>query len=237
MELETGDVVMCTVDRIAGTVVFVNIEGNGQGSIVLSEVAAGRIRNLRDYVVPKKKIVCKVLRVSSSGNIDLSLRRVTPKEQKEVIEKMNQEKSYVSIVKSVLGEKANKIIEEIKSQENFYDFLEESKLDSSSLEKLVGKEDSKKILDILLSQKKKKVILKKEFNLITFEPNGIELIKDLIGNIKNVEIKYIAAGKYSIKIEDDSLKLADNKFKEIVEDLEKKSKKLGVDFKIIENKK
>ena len=57
--LEVGDIVLCTVDRIIGTTVFVGIEGNGEGSIVTSEIAPGRIRNLRDYVVPKKKIVCK----------------------------------------------------------------------------------------------------------------------------------------------------------------------------------
>ena len=61
MELEVGDVVLCTVDRIAGTVVFVKIEGNGEGSVIISEIAPGRIRNLRDYVVPKKRIVCKIL--------------------------------------------------------------------------------------------------------------------------------------------------------------------------------
>ena len=85
MEFEEGDIVLCTVERIEGTNVFVSIEGNGEGSIMTSEIAPGRIRNLRDYVVPKKKIVCKILRVSGN-RIDLSLRRVTQKEQKEVLE-------------------------------------------------------------------------------------------------------------------------------------------------------
>ena len=77
MELEEGDVVLCTVERIVGTIVFVRIKGDGEGSITMSEIAPGRIRNLRDYVVPKKKIVCKVLRISPNRNTDLSLRRVT----------------------------------------------------------------------------------------------------------------------------------------------------------------
>lgn len=237
MELEAGDVVMCTVERIEGAVVFVNIDGNGQGSIVLSEVAAGRIRNLRDYVVPKKRIVCKVLRVSPSGNIDLSLRRVTPKEQKEVTEKMKQEKSYVSIMKSILGEKSDKIINEIKKEEPLFDFIEEAKQNSLVLERIVGKKDAKKILDILLSQKSKKAVLKKEINLRTTEPNGIELIKELLGNLKDVDVRYVSAGKYSIKIEDENLKKADSKFKEFIEDLEKKAKKLDVEFNADEIKK
>ena len=62
-----------------------------EGTIITSEIAPGRIRNLRDYVVPKKKIVCKVLRISGN-RIDLSLRRVTQKEKKEVLEQFQQEK-------------------------------------------------------------------------------------------------------------------------------------------------
>src|SRR4030042_1972413 len=107
-KLEVGDLVLCTVDRIVGTVVFVKIPVENreiEGGIVMSEIAPGRIRNIRDYVVPKKKIVCKVLRINANGNIELSLRRVSQKEKKEVLEQESQEKSYTSILKSVLGEK------------------------------------------------------------------------------------------------------------------------------------
>ena len=91
-QLEVGDVVLCTVDRIVGTIVFVKIDGKREGSIILSEIAPGRIRNLRDYVVPKKKIICKILRITGD-RIHLSLRRVTPKEQKEIREQYKSEKS------------------------------------------------------------------------------------------------------------------------------------------------
>jgi translation initiation factor 2 alpha subunit (eIF-2alpha) len=232
MDLENGDVVMCTVERIVGTTVFVEIEGGGQGSIILSEVAAGRIRNLRDYVVPKKKIVCKVIRISASGNIDLSLRRVTPKEKKEVLERMSQEKSYANVIKGIIKDGADEIIEKIQKQDSLYDFLESSKEDSLALEKIAGKENAKKILDILSSQKKKKAILKKEFRLVFFEPNGIEIIKELLGKI-DAEVKYLSAGKYSVKIESDNLKSADNRFKEIISDIESKAKKLGAEFKVL----
>ncbi|GAH54399.1 unnamed protein product, partial [marine sediment metagenome] len=47
--IEEGDIVLCTVDRIIGTNVFVKIEDNGEGCIVFSEVAPGRIRNIRSY--------------------------------------------------------------------------------------------------------------------------------------------------------------------------------------------
>ncbi len=180
MTLEEGDIIFCTVDRIIGTNVFVKLMDSNrevEGCIVMSEIAPGRIRNIRDYVVPKKKIVCKVLRISGD-RIDLSLRRVTLKEQKEVKERYNQEKSYESILKSVLAEKAVKAIETISKNGKIYDFLNEAKENPKELESLTGKEDAKKILDIIKNQQKtKKVVLKREISLTTLNADGIETIK------------------------------------------------------------
>ena len=239
MEFEVGDIVLCTVEEVTKTIVFVKIDDDGEGSIITSEVAPGRIRNLREYVVPKKKIVCKILRISHSGNIDLSLRRVTPKEKKEVMEKRKQEKSYKSIIKTVLGEKTDDIIKTIKKQSKLFDFMEESKTDSKELEKIVGKTDAKKIVDILNTQKQKKAILKKQINLTTKAPNGLEIIKSLLGSIKlpETEIKYLSASKYIIKTTSEDIKSADKKIKSAFEDLEKQSKKLDVELSITESKK
>lgn len=231
MELEEGDVVLCTVDRIVGTNVFVKIEDGGEGTITFSEVAPGRIRNIRDYVVPKKKIVCKVLRISGD-RIDLTLRRVTQKEKKEVLERSKQEKSYEKILKSVLGEKAKTVIEEITKKEKIYDFLEEAKENPKPLEKIVGKENAKRILDILKTQKQKKAILKKEILLTTTEPDGIVLIKEILQKIKGVEIKYISAGKYSLKTETEDIKKSDQELKNTLTELEKEAKKKGAEFSI-----
>ena len=103
--LEEGDLVLTTVDRIIGTSVFVKLENGDEGCIVFSEIAPGRIRNIRDYVFPQKKIICKVLRISGD-RIDLSFRRVTPKDQKDFKDRQKFEKSYESILKNILGEKA-----------------------------------------------------------------------------------------------------------------------------------
>jgi len=231
--LEVGDLVMCTVDRIVGVLVFVKIDGNGEGSIIISEVATGRIRNLKDYVVPKKRIVCKVLRILGD-RIDLSLRRVTQKERKQIIDQYKQEKSYENILKKILGEKAEKILKQITEKERLYDFLEETKQNPLNLEKIIGKQDTEKLLKIVNAQKQKKAIIKKEIFLTTTEPNGLELIKSILGKIESVEIKYICAGKYSIKMQSIDLKKTDMKLKEILVNLEKQAKKQNIKFSIKE---
>ena len=233
--LEPGDNILCTVERIDGTIVFVKILFENKeidGSIITAEIAPGRIRNIRDYVVPKKKIVCKVLRISGN-NIDLSLRRVTPKERKEVMDKYKQEAVYFNIFKRVLGDKADKVIKEITKDESLHDFILDSKENPKRLEAFIGKDDAKKIIEILTFEKQKKAFVKKEMMLKTTLPNGIELIKDILRDI-NCEVKYISAGKYSLRTESENVKKADGMLRETLSEIEKKAKHKGFDFSIIE---
>ncbi|MEX2017471.1 MAG: hypothetical protein WD876_03285 [Candidatus Pacearchaeota archaeon] len=237
MELEVGDNILCTVDRIVGTVVFVKMhlnKGDIEGSIVFSEVAPGRIRNIRDYIVPKKKIVCKVLRISSSGHVDLSFRRVTQKESKEVKEKTEEEQSYIKILKSILKEKAEDVVEKIKKSGNLYDFFMEAKENPSDLEKILGKENAGKILDILNTQKKKISVIKKEFSLSSTNSNGVNDIKEVLGAVKGAKIRYISGSKYTIEMESDDMKAAGSEIRKMLEEIEKKAKNKKMDFSIKE---
>ncbi len=234
MVLEEGDLVLCTVDRIVGTVVFVKIDGEErEGSIILSEIAPGRIRNLREYVIPKKKIVCKVLKASGE-TISLSLRRVTQKEKKEVTDEYNQEKGYISILKSVLGEKSNEVLDKISKEGKVYDFLEETRTNPKKLEEVTGKEDAKKILNIILEQKKKKTIIKRTIYLKTQEPKGIYSLKEILESPKDIEVKYLSAGKYSVKLETEDGKKGEQKIKMFLEEVEKKAKENSAQFELKE---
>jgi len=237
MNLEEGDLVLCTVERIEKTVVFVKMFLDGNeigGSITMSEIAPGRIRNIRDYVVPKKKIVCKVLRISQKGNIELSLRRVTQKEKKEIMDQDNQEKSYIKILRSILGDKSDDIIKEINKEKSVFDFFEDAKENPKELEKIIGKVDAKKMLEILSTQKQKKAIIKKEILLKIFESNGLNSIKKIFEDTKDIEVKYISAGKYSIKTESSELKEADKRLRDFAKNIEKNMKNLSGEFSIIE---
>jgi len=233
MALEEGDLVLCTVERIEGTNVFVNIDRDGQGIIMTSEIAPGRIRNIRDYVVPKKKIVCKVLKVFEN-RVDLSLRRVTQKEQKEIMEQYKLERSYISILNTILKEEAEGTIKKILDNEGLYNFFEEVKMNPNKLEEVMSRENAKKILEIINAQKQKKFEIKREISLNTIKPNGLELIKEIFSSVKNAEVRYISAGHYSLKAESSDIKNADNILKSIISEIEKNSKKFGVEFSILE---
>jgi len=226
--LEEGDVVLCTVDKIVGTAVFVKIEDNGTGTIITSEIAPGRIRNLRDYVVPNKKIVCKVLRIDKSGHADLSLRRVTAKEKKETTDYYQKEKNLATTLKTILKEKADDIIKKIKSKSSIADFFEQAKSSPEILDKLMNKEEAEKLLKILKEKKEKQVVVKKKFSLNSEAGDGITIIKKILPG----EATYIAAGKFTISIKDKDYKEANRKMEQIFQDIEKKSKQFNCKFSV-----
>ncbi len=227
--LEVGDLVLCTVEKIVRAMVFLKIDGHGQGGMILSEVAPGRIRNLRQYVYPDKRVICKVIRISEH-RIDLSLRRVTRKNQRDFKEEYKRRRKIESLLKNLIKEKADGVVSEIHKRGDFLEFFEEAKENPKELEKLIGQENSKELLRFLMIQKNKKKILKKKFFMKSYGPEGLVDIKKVLLSITNAKIKYISAGEYSIKIESENLKEADQEIDKVFEVFKKESERKHIIF-------
>jgi len=221
MNLKENDVVMCTVKKIEGTTVFLDIEGDGEGSMGLPEVAAGRIRNLRDYVSPNKKIVCKVLRIINN-HIELSLRRVTGKERDIVKDIYKKERTLLSMLKTSV-KNPKEIIEKIKEDYEIPDFLDEAREDPSIISKYLNKTDAGKLAKILSERKEKLKIVKKIITIKTTSPTGLEDIKSIL-NIKDIKIYYLGSSKFSIEVSGKDFKEANNKILPALEEIEKRAK-------------
>ena len=234
-ELEEGQIVLCEVTQIVGTSVFVKLEDyNFEGSISFPEIAPGRIRNIRDFAFPGKKIVCKVLSIRTGG-LELSLRRVKVNERNDFNERYKKEKSYSALFRTILKEKSEEIIKKIKEEQgSLFDFIENAKENSKILEKYIPKEESDKILNILKEKKTKEKILQKKFSLSSKASDGILKVKTIIKtsteNLKDCEVSYLAAGKYMLKIKSRDPKLADQQLRKIIDQLETLSKKHGCFF-------
>ena len=234
-DFEEGQIVLCTVDKIAGTTVFVKIEGDGEGTITTSEIAPGRIRNLRDYVVPGKKIVCKILNIRND-RVQLSLRRVKQNEKKELLDKIQKEQNYKAIIKTVIGkEEAEKIINKITEKENLIDFFEGLKEKPEVLNKYFNNQDVEKIIKIIESKKEKPKEVKNIIKLSSKSPNGIKIVKDIINSVcKNskCDVSYIAAGKYNLKIHGPDFKQIKLDINKVTEEIEQQAKKQNCEFEL-----
>ncbi len=233
-QLELGQLVLCTVTQINGTTVFVKIDDyNTEGSLTFMEIAPGRIRNIREYAFPGKKIVCKVLQIRSN-HIELSFRRVKVNERNDFNDRFKREKSYTAMLRTILSDKSEEIIKKIKNGESsLFDFIEEAKEKPELLEKYISKESAQKIITILKEKKIKESVISRKFTLSSKASNGIVLIKNMIANAmkdssldeKNSEIVYLAAGRYMVKSKAKDPKQADNQIRKMFESLEKLAKK------------
>ncbi len=233
MKLEEEDVILCTVKKIEGTTVFLNIEGNGEGSMIFSEVSPGRIRNIRDFVSVGKKIVCKILRMRE-GHIELSLRRVTAKERDSVMDSYKKERILESMLKTVLKERAPSALKKIKEEYEVKDFLEEARNNHSIISKFLGKENMESFRKIIAEKKDKEKLIRKIITVSSNKESGINDIRSLLleGETKDSEVKYDGSSQFSIYIKAKDFKLANKMMEEITRKMHEKSKALHVQFSI-----
>jgi translation initiation factor 2 alpha subunit (eIF-2alpha) len=230
-EYKEGDLVLCIVRDVVKTTVFVETEDGIKGSINFSEVAPGRIRNIREYVVPNKIIVCKILN-SRPDHLFLSLRRVKDKDKKEMLEQYKKEKTIESVIKKLLGEKGEQLIIKIKSESNFFEFFESAKQDLKLLEKYFNKEEIEKITPILKVKKEKEKEVKKEFSLSCKESDGIIRIKKILTSYDDKDINYLGSSSFMIKLKTHDLKHTGSELNQIMESIEKDAKKNKCEFSV-----
>jgi translation initiation factor 2 subunit 1 len=231
---QEGDLALCTVNNIEGTTVFVTLENKKTGTIVFSEVAPGRIRNIRDYVMPNKKVVCKILRISSN-NIDLSLRRVTSKEREEVMNQFKQEQTARSALNSLLKDQSQTVQEEILSNfTTLSEFFNQAREDETLITKYIPKEFIEQIKKII-QKRKKEVEVKKIVKLRSLEPDGMNKIRSLFADCPaEIEVTYLAAGTFQLKIKAEDYKKANNQMQDFTQLIEAKAKKNFEEFSIEE---
>jgi len=185
---------------------------------------------MRQYVVPNKKIVCKVLKVEGS-HVQLSLRRVNSKEKKEVMQKWKSGQAIKVAFKQILGKDEESIKEKIlKHFKDLAEFANAAKNDDSLTEKYIPKE--KRIaIKVVFKKKRKNEELKQKIKIKCLEDNGVQKIKEIF-DIKdeNVTVSYISAGNFELKLTVEDFKQGKKKMIELLEELEKKAKESNCEF-------
>ena len=228
---EESEIVLCTVTSVRYNSVFVNLnEYNHSGMIHISEVSPGRIRNIRDYVKEGKVVICKVLRVNKErGYIDLSLRRVNEKQRRAKVNEIKKEQKAEKIIEFV-AKKLKKDIKDVykevsekvfKKYDLLYPCFEDIAEKKISLEELnVPKELAKELKEIIDQKiRPAEVSIKGNIKLLSYAPNGVEIIKEALkkGINKNIKISYIGGGMYSIKVRSSNYKTAEKILKDSTE--------------------
>ncbi len=248
---EEDELVLCTVSTVQYHSVFVKLdEYDRVGLVHISEVAPGRIRNIRDYVKEGKKIVCKVLRVNKEkGHIDLSLRRVNEAQKKQKLNSVKQEqlaekiieyaaKSIKESVESVYKKTAEPLLKKFGSLYLAFESVSRGELD---LEQFFDKKFAKELKEQIAQRiKPAEVEVEGEMKIQVYDPEGVSIVKEALKKAESAkgspEVIYKGAGSYRIRIVADEYKKAEKILKEAVDNFLKyaKSKKAEAEFVRVE---
>ncbi len=240
---EEGELVLCRVTKIFPNSVFAQmVEYNDSGMIHISEIAPGRIRNLREYVKIGKQIVCVVLRVKKDrGHIDLSLRRVGTGARLKKLDEIKQELKAEQII-AKLAKRLNQKTEDLYKKVSEIIFKEYPLLHLAFKDVVSGHTnfedlgfDSKLSKDLFgaVKEKFKEPIatFRGEIELHTYASNGVEKVKKTLRKIADLrsgmQVVYLGAGKYKFTFTDKEIKTAEKDISAIEKILGKFQDKLS----------
>lgn len=232
---EEGELVLCTVDKILKTTVFVRLDDyNKTGVLVTSEISPGRIYNIRDFVTPNKKIVCKVLRVDrATGHIDLSLRRVSLKDRAEMLSRYKKEKDALAILsRAIKGQKVEQIITKIRKEYDLFEFLQAVKEKPELLVQFgftpEEKDATLKLVKERIKVKAIKAKAKISINTNIEDSAGVDTLKKVLDvEDKRVNITYLGSPFYLVSAEAESHKEANKLLSDVIEEIARKIKEAG----------
>jgi translation initiation factor 2 subunit 1 len=227
---EFGDLVIATIETVMDYGAYANLdEYNRRGFLHISEISSARIRNVRDLVREKQKMVLKVLRVNvEKGHIDLSLRRITKRERIEKIKSWKKSRKGEVLLRAVaekvglpiheVYQKAGVILEEKYGlYEGFEKVLKEG---TEALTKLDIPEDIAKAFAQVAEERIriKMVKIRGTLEIRCMKPNGVKCIQDAFIDAKKaqktkdakIEFYVIATPRYSVEISADNWKRAED---------------------------
>lgn len=241
-----GEFVIVTVKDIFKQGAFVTLDEykNKKGMLPLSEISLKWVRNIRDYVKEGQKVVLLVLRVNPErGHIDLSLRRVTDAQRKEKLQEVKQRQRAEKLLEFLANElkvsiaDVNKKIKDklLERFDSLYEGLESITIDKSIADKLDIDEKWKSELIALVSKSIKPPLVNVTgyVKLRSYEPNGVDIVKDALKTIENyktdyrIDVSYISAPIYRIKVTAGDYKMAEKVLRNSVDGCIEHIKKFG----------
>jgi len=231
---EMGELLLCRVTNIQYNSVFVNLEEyeNKSGMIHISEVSAGRIKNIREFVAEGKFVVCKVLNINQErGYIDLSLRRVSGGQHRTKMDELKQEQRAEKLIEQLCKQQKKKmedvylqvseaLLKHFQYIYQAFDQVVAADIDLAQFD--VPKAIAEPLKAIIKENiKPKEVLLKGTLTLETYESDGIALVRHALDLAEKanpaVTITYAGGGNYHITVKASEFKEAEKILKESTE--------------------
>ncbi len=227
---EYGKIVSITVKRLTPYAAWCSIEGypDVEGMIHVSEVAGKWVHDIRSFVKVGKKYVAKVVKIDyQKGFVNLSLKRVTKLDEREMMEGFRKEKRGGRMLEQA-AKAAGKTLEEAQAEivpalmqfGDVYTAFEEIKKSPEALEGIPKKWAEALIKVAERNFADKEITIKAELFLTSFASDGVDKVKKVLADFAektSAEVRYISAPKYMVEMKTKTPKLAEKKLVEGME--------------------
>ena len=242
---EEGELVVGTVTSIRNFGAFVKLDeyANREAFIHLSEVAAGWVKYIRDHVREGQKIVARVLRVDPAKNqVDLSLKRINDHQRREKIQAWKNEQRALRLaapVAEALGKTTDEAVAGFGPAlvERYGSLFAAFEVASADPKRFQRENDKAPWVGAFLKVARDSIVPPHVTVLGTLEiqdlqPDGVEHVKAALVAAEQVdpeavEVQYVGAPRYRIRVQATQYKIAEETLKKATEATLKSIKSAG----------
>lgn len=228
-----GELIVGTVYKVLNYGAFAKLEEyeGKEAFIHISEVSAGWVKNIRDYVRENQKIVARVLRVNpKKGHVDVSLKRIREDQRTKKIQQWKIEQKaekFLELSAKNIGKNLNTAYKEVGYTliDLFGDLygafeacLEEG--ETVLTQEGISEEWAKSITEVAKSNiTPPEVHITGYVDIKSYAPNGFEIIKESLINAegKGVKIQCVGAPRYRFTVTSSDYLQAEKILKEAAE--------------------
>ena len=236
---EVGDLVVVTVRRVVGHGAYVSLDEHMEKEALLhiSEISSRWVRNIRNHVRERQKMVLQVQRVDpSKGQIDLSLRRVTQDDKRKKLEEWKKHRKAETLITAAAvklkvdvndfyAKTGTKIVEHYGS---LYDGFEvAAKKGAEALHEVGVTKKASKVLAAIAEDKivVKGVTIQGELEITSMAPRGVEEIKETLNEARKIAAEHdaeanlysLASPKYRIEVTAEDYRKAENALDKVIQ--------------------
>ncbi len=242
---EEGDLVIGTVTSIRNFGAFVTLDeyNKREAFIHLSEVATGWVKYIRDHIREGQKIVARVLRVDpAKSQIDLSLKRINDHQRREKTQAWKNELRALRLVDQVA--QSMKITSDAATEqfgptlvEKFGSLFAAFEVASADPKRFQKDTEKAPWASAFLKVARENIVPPHVTILGTLEltdpsPKGLDHVRDALlaaekTDPESVEVQYVGAPRYRIRVSASQYKQAEETMKRATESALKSIKTAG----------
>ncbi|HOI40872.1 MAG TPA: translation initiation factor IF-2 subunit alpha [Methanobacterium sp.] len=213
---QEGDLVVATVHKVLNYGAFAKLEEypGEEAFIHISEVSAGWVKNIRDYVRENQKIVARVLRVNpKKGHVDVSMKRIREDQRTRKIQQWKIEQKAEKLLEFAaksLNKDLNTAYEEVGygMMDEFGDLYgafeisaEEGK--DSLIERGMDEEWAAAITEVAKKNiSPPEVQITGYVDITSYAVDGVQIIRNALNSINkdNVSVQCVGAPRYRLLV-------------------------------------